>query len=290
MTDNVIITDNKNPAAGIHVRLTRNPEEIEAAQRLRYKVFYEEWGAKPTPEMAREKREFEPFDNIMDHLVVVDPAHGQGNDRIVGTYRLLRDDIARQHGSFYTAQEFDISPFVNSGARLLELGRSCVLPEYRTMPVLQLLWQGIASYVADHKIELMFGCASFRGTDINAIAEPLSYLHHYHLAPENLRPRALEKVFIDMNIMPKESINVRKALFNLEPLIKGYLRVGATIGDGAYVDEQFNSIDVCIVMPTHLITSKYLRHYQRKTQKEISAASNFTQNMPDMNRGSTIKT
>lgn len=254
---------------GIHVRLAETPEEVESAQRLRYKVFYEEWGAKPTPAMIAEKREIEPFDSVMDHLIVVDPARGKGHDAIVGTYRLLRDEVAKKHGKFYTSQEFNIQPFIDSGATLLELGRSCVLPEYRTMPVLQLLWQGIAKYLADHKIEMMFGCASFRGTDVESVSEALSYLHHFHLAPENLRSRALDHVYVNMDRMPRDQIDPRRALLQMEPLIKGYLRVGAMIGDGAYVDEQFNSIDVCIVMPVHLLTAKYLKHYERTTQRTI---------------------
>lgn len=284
--DGSLADTNKN-TNGIHVRLAATSQEIEAAQRLRYKVFYEEWGAIPTPEMVAEKREIETFDQIMDHIIVVDPSRGAGSESIVGTYRLLRDEIARQHGKFYTSQEFDISTFMSSGARLLEMGRSCVLPEYRTMPVLQLLWQGIADYVAEHKIELMFGCASFRGIDVQAVAEPLSYLYHFHLSPENLRPRALDDVYVNMNILPKKDINPRRAIHALEPLIKGYLRAGATIGDGAYIDRQFNSIDVCIVLPTHLVTSKYMRHYQRTTQKELVTHSAFTESMPAMARGTT---
>ena len=169
----------------ISVRLAETQEDIEAAQRLRYKVFYEELNATPTEEMAKARRDINEFDAVADLLVVTDTRLGDGAENIVGTYRLLRQDIAEKYGHFYTSDEFDIAPLVNSGASLLELGRSCVLEPYRTRPVLQKMWGGIAEYVAEHNIGLMFGCASFPGTDVDAIAEQLSYMHHYHLASED---------------------------------------------------------------------------------------------------------
>ena len=254
----------------VYVRLVKRREEIEASQALRYQVFYEECGAMPTEDMARQRRDFDSYDEYTDHLVVLDPSHGVGIDRIVGTYRLLRQDVVEGNDlEFYTAQEFDIRPIYDCGAKLLELGRSCVLPEYRTRPVLQLLWQGIVDYVVEHDIELMFGCASFHGTDVNAIKEQLSYLYHYHLAESSLCPKVLDQYYVEMNILPKESLDVKKIFSSLPPLIKGYLRIGASIGHGAYIDKQFNTIDVCIVMPTFKITDRYRKHLQRKVDKSI---------------------
>lgn len=274
MTNTPIGTDH------ISVRLAESREDIEAAQRLRYKVFYEELNATPTEEMARLRRDLNEFDEVADLLVVTDDRLGEGAENIVGTYRLLRQEIAEKHGDFYTSDEFDISPLINSGASLLELGRSCVLEPYRTRPVLQKMWGGIADYVAEHSVGLMFGCASFPGTDIEAISYQLSYMHHYHLASDDLCPRALDSVYVDMNIHPKESFDAKRIFASLPPLIKGYLRLGASIGDGAYVDEQWNSIDVCIVMPTHLVTEKYFKHYQRKTDKEIMIDGAFAEKHP----------
>jgi putative hemolysin len=248
------------------VRLARGPEEIRAAQRLRYKVFYEEYRAIPDEEMARERRDADAFDAVADHLIVIDESCASAEDGIVGTYRLIRQEAANQHGRFYTSGEYDIGPLQNAGS-LLELGRSCVLAEYRTRPVLQLLWQGILDYVLATRADVLFGCASLVGTDVKSLSQQLAYLYHYHLAPAEMRPRALSSRYVDMNLHAREDINVRKVFSELPPLIKGYLRVGAFIGDGAVVDDQFNTTDVCIVMPTSQIATRYRKHYSRKLNR-----------------------
>lgn len=264
----------------IIVRLARSPAEIVAAQRLRYKVFYEEYNAIADERTLATGMDVDDYDSVTDHLVVVDQGENGDEEQIVGTYRLLRRDIADKFGRFYTSGEYDISPLLNSGAVLLELGRSCVLPPYRTRPVLQKLWQGIAIYVAEHKIGLMFGCASLHGTNIEELAPQLSYLYHYHLAQPELRPRALKDRYVNANIIPKDRIDAKKVFASLPPLIKGYMRLGASIGDGAVIDHQFNTTDVCIVMPTHLITEKYFRHYQRVTNNSIVLDNDFADRMP----------
>ena len=255
----------------IQVRLTDDPDEIRAAQALRYKVFYEEYGAKPNEEMLREKRDIDDYDDITDHLVVIDQDLPEGPDQIVGTYRLLRREVAEKHGQFYTSDEYNIQPLLDSEKDLLELGRSCVLPNYRTRPVLQKLWEGIAHYVADHNIGLMFGCASLHGTDVDALSEQLSYLHHYHRAPDNICPKAVDDRYVDMNIHAKEDLDAKAVFISMPPLIKGYIRLGAHIGDGAVIDHQFNTTDVCIVMPSAAVKEKYVKHYERKTKKVIPA-------------------
>lgn len=250
------------------VRLAKNKDEIEDAQRLRYAVFYEEYGAKPDEKMKAEKRDFDEFDDITDHLVVVVKTPGDKKEKIVGTYRLLRQEVAqRENKSFYSSDEYDISNLIGSGQTLLELGRSCVLSEYRTKPILNLLWQGIADYITDNKIDLLFGCASFQGTNIDDMALQLSYMHHYHSTPDDIAPVALPSRNVEMNIIPKDEINEKRAFASLPPLIKGYLRLGATIGHGAVIDEQFNTTDVCIVVQTHLMTDRYRKYYERKIQK-----------------------
>lgn len=251
----------------ITVRLASSAQEVEAAQRLRYEVFYEEYGAKPDATMAAQRLDFDVYDEYADHLIVVDESGPK--EQIVGTYRMLRREGAEKVGQFYSASEYDISPVLKSGGSLLELGRSCVLAPYRTRPVLQLLWQGIADYITEHDIELMFGCASLHSTDIKSISKPLSYLYHYHLAPEKLRPRAIKGRYINMNIVPQEDIDARRVFAELPPLIKGYLRAGALVGDGAVIDEQFNTTDICIVVQTHLLADRYRKHYERKIQKPL---------------------
>jgi putative hemolysin len=256
----------------ISVRLARSSAEIEAAQKLRYKVFYEEHAARPSEEMERLKLDFDEYDPHADHLVVVDERAGN-KGRIVGTYRLLSRAVAEKYGRFYTSGEYNISSILNSGASVLELGRSCVLPDYRTRPVLQMLWQGIADYVLEHRIEMLFGCASFQGTDPQALARPLSYLYHYHLAPPELCPVALPERYISMNMIPREDINPRAILNELPPLIKGYLRIGSLIGDGAVVDHQFGTTDVCIMLHTQIVANHYRKHYERKGNKTFTAPS-----------------
>lgn len=260
--------DEGSDTGQIHVRQATTPDELYAAQRLRYDVFFKEFGAHPSPDVEAQERDFDHYDDYMDHLIVVDPDVSENNG-VVGTYRLMRAEGAKRAGGFYTASQFDITPLLQSGARLLEVGRSCVLAPYRTMPVLQLLWSGIARYISEHQIDLMFGCASFHGTDPDAIKEELSLLYHNHLAHGELRPRALPDLYVDMDMIPRDQIEPRKVFMMLPPLIKGYLRVGATIGDGAVVDEQFNTTDVCIVMPTYMITDKYLKHYERTFTQPI---------------------
>lgn len=254
----------------VSVRLAQNEEEVRAAQHLRYKVFYEEYEATPTEEMAAQRRDFDSFDDIADHLIVVDSSIADPQARIVGTYRLLRREVADKFGKFYTSDEYNITPLLNSDLTLLELGRSCVLSEYRTRPVLQLLWQGITDYMLDHDIGLMFGCASLQGTDIDSMKIPLSYLHHYHLAPKELRPRALDKHYTNMDLIRKDQLDQKRSFVSLPPLIKGYLRLGATIGDGAVIDRQFNTVDVCIVLEMKHVTDRYLKFYGRKAKRDIS--------------------
>lgn len=258
----------------ISVRLAANKAEIEAAQRLRYEVFYEEQNAIPSEEMAALKMDFDEYDAYMDHLVVVDESLSE-EKQIVGTYRVMRREAAQKLGRFYTDSEFNIKPLLSMGTEVLELGRSCVLAPYRTRHVLQKLWGGIAYYVAEHKIGLMFGCACLEGTDTKILANQLSYLYHYHLAPPALRVRALDERYVDMNIIPKEQLDAKQVFLSLPPLMKGYLRLGASVGDGAIVDEQFNSTDICIIMPTHLVTDKYFKHYQRITNNAITTDDEF---------------
>ena len=250
-------------AGDIELRLAESEAEIRAAQALRYRVFYEEMSAKPTAEMSRLRRDFDSFDEYCDHLLMIDRALGAGAAGVVGTYRLLRRSAAARRGQFYSVDEYDISNILSFPGEILELGRSCVAPTHRQRSILQLMWKGIADYVLYHDIGLMFGCASLPGVDPREHALALSYLYHQHLAPPNFRPRALPGRYVDMNMMPREQVNARAALAQLPPLIKGYLRLGGFVGDGAVVDTQFHTIDVSVVVVTDRVTGKYYRHYTR---------------------------
>jgi L-ornithine Nalpha-acyltransferase len=257
----------------LELRLTRDPAEITAAQQLRYRVFYEEMGAIPTAEMQAARLDADPFDPIADHLVVVDLDRTAARAPcVVGCYRVLRQSVAEGRGGFYTAREFDLSPVRWPRGEMMELGRSCVEPEYRTGAVMQLLWRGIAEYVASHGVGLMLGCASLPGTDPDAAAMVLSFLHHHVLAPVELRPRALADRFVAIDRFPRDAVDSRAALKLLPPLLKAYLRMGGMIGEGAVIDRQFNTIDVCLVLPTERVQASYERHYRPQRTREAAAA------------------
>lgn len=255
------------PSTGIEVRLAANAAELDAAQRLRYDIFYGEWGVSADAATRESRRDHDRFDALMDHLVVIDHSHPTGQAHVVGTYRLLRRDQLSPSDGFYSSGEFNLSPLLETDLRLLELGRSCVAREYRNRHVLKLLWAAITAYVAEHRIDLMFGCASLRGTDPDTLSEVLSFLHHQHLAEPALRPRALAANRVDMNRMPARRVDPRRAMAALEPIIKGYLRAGASVGEGASIDHKFNCIDVCIVLPARQLSRRYLRHLGRSTPR-----------------------
>lgn len=259
-------------SGALEVRLAETDMEVEAAQRLRYRVFYEEMAALPTPQQREEKRDFDHFDDVCDHLLVVDRdcIEEDGQPAVVGCYRLLRDEDAKRVGGFYTSSEYNIEPMLKglpAGTKLLELGRSCVLKEYRSRPsTMQLLWRGVMTYVARFSIDLMFGCASFSGSDTEEFALPLSYLYHNHLAPPEIRVRAQDAHYHNMNLMAKEAIDPKDAVRALPPLLKGYVRAGAMIGDGAVVDKQFHSVDVFIYFPVSKIDARYRSRFQMKKE------------------------
>ena len=250
-------------AGDFEVRLAQTAAEIDAAQALRYRIFYEEMGAHATPEMARLGRDFDDYDQVCDHLLVLDRRRGEGPEGIVGTYRLIRRSAAEKLGRFYSAAEFDIQPMMDVPGEVLELGRSCIASDARNTATMQMLWRGIALYCYHYDIKVMFGCASFPGTDPSQHAQAFSYLYHHHLAPPEIRARALPERYVDMNMMSPDSFDARRAMARVPPLIKGYLRLGGFVGDGAVIDSEFNSTDVFIVVKTELVTEKYIRHYER---------------------------
>lgn len=266
----------------IVLRLAETAEEVIEAQKCRYNVFYEEFGAIPSPEVAHEKRDFDTYDAYADHLILIDKSPHLKQDKIVGTYRLFRTERLPADLPFYTSHEFDITQLLNSGAKLLELGRSCVLPEYRTKYAMQRLWQGIAEYLSEHHIDLMFGCASLQGTDPSAVADQLAYLKYFHAPPEGLCPQAQPDCTKGLTFKAKDDLNARRVFASLPPLVKGYLRLGAYIGAGAYLDKDFNSIDICIVLPTHKVTSKYIKHYERHIDKDVVRESAFAKKFPNL--------
>jgi len=251
----------------LEVRLAQTASEVRQAQKLRYRVFYQEGSAIPDPGRLFARRDVDGFDAICDHLLVIDHAtndsHAKRRPAVVGTYRLLRQSTAEDYGGFYSSAEFDIGALVarHPGTQFLELGRSCVLAPYRNKRTVELLWQGIHAYVLQNRIDVMIGCASLDGTDPKQLATQLSFLYHYARAPEAWRARALPSRYVEMNRMSKEAIDPKLALRALAPLVKGYLRLGCYIGDGAVIDHEFGTTDVLIVLPMSEVKSRYLDHF-----------------------------
>lgn len=247
------------------IRLARDEQDLRASQRLRYEVFVEELGG-DGPLIDHEARlEGDEFDPLYDHLVLIDPGKPADSlDYVVGAYRLLRSDRAAEIGRFYCDEEYDLGPLRASGRRLLELGRSCVHPEHRGGTAMLMLWNALADYVAAHEIEILFGVASFHGTDPEPLKMPLSWLHHNHLAPEGLRPRARESHFQRMDLVPKAALDSRLAQARMPNLIKAYLRLGGFVGEGAFIDHPFNTTDVLLLMDTKSMSEKHRDFYARR--------------------------
>jgi len=256
----------------LEVRLSRRWRDIKLAQRLRYKVFYEEMSAIPSLRAELRRRDEDPYDAVCDHLLVVDGATPlafepwgglRRNSKVVGTYRVLRQEIAERSLGFYTQGEYDIAPLIRAKPhyRFMELGRSCVLEPYRNKRTVELLWHGLWTYVREHKVDVMIGCASLPGTDPDQHAMALSFLHYNALAPEEWRCRAHDHLHVDMARLPRDQVDAKAALKSLPPLVKGYLRLGAYVGDGAVIDHQFGTTDVLIVLPVEKIDPRYFGHF-----------------------------
>ncbi|MCP8938079.1 GNAT family N-acetyltransferase [Alsobacter sp. SYSU M60028] len=253
----------------LEVRLARSRKDIRRAQRLRYDVFFREMNAMAGAMNRLRRLDVDPFDSICDHLLVIDHAAGASRDggaakpRIVGTYRLLRQEVAERHFGFYTQDEFDVAPLLarHPGKRFLELGRSCVMPAYRDKRTVELLWHGIWAYVLHHRVDVMFGCASFDTLDPAALEAPLSFLREHALAAPEWRASALPHRTLDVRHAPRNEIAARRALSDLPPLIKGYLRVGASIGEGAVADRRFGTTDVLVVLPVSHINPRYIGYF-----------------------------
>ncbi len=255
----------------LEVRLARTWAEIKLAQRLRYQVFYEEMSAVPTRLAQFRRRDEDAYDALCDHLLVVDldqtkPGRAGRPERpkVVGTYRILRQEVADRGPGFYSASEYDIAPLLNdksSTHRFMEVGRSCVLAPYRSKRSVELLWHGLWTYVRENRIDVMIGCASFEGIDLEEHKMALSYLHHRALAPEVWRCRARDQFYISMNRVPMAEIDQKAALKAMPPLVKAYLRLGAYFGDGAVIDRQFGTTDVLVIMPVANIDPRYFEHY-----------------------------
>lgn len=244
------------------IRFARDADDIRAAQRLRYRVFVEELGGTGPLVDHAARLEADALDPYFEHLLLIDPTRDEG-DHVVGAYRLLSDARAAEAGGFYSESEYNLTPLVQSGRKLLELGRSCVHPEHRGGLAMYHLWSALARYVTEQEIDILFGVASFHGAEPERHAQALSLLYRRHLAPEDLRVRARDEVYHNMDLLPEEAIRPRQGMLETPALIKAYLKLGGFVGDGAFLDRDFNTTDVCLILDTARMNAAQKAIYTR---------------------------
>jgi putative hemolysin len=249
------------PGPSFVVKIADCEADLRAAQRLRYDVFVRELGGGGDMVDHENGLEQDRFDPFYDHLILRDEAIEDAP--VVGVYRLLRGDRAEALGQFYSEGEYDLSQLRKTGRKLLELGRSCLHPDYRGGAAMYHLWNGLSNYVTRYEIDILFGVASFHGTDIEALKTPLSLLHNRHLAPADLRVRAQDAHFQSMDLVPEDQIDRKTAMLQVPSLIKAYLRMGGFVGEGAYVDHEFNTTDVCLVLDTAQLNNNQRDRYAK---------------------------
>lgn len=266
-------------SGSLEIRLATTKKDIRQAQRLRFKVFYEEGGAVAQGGAALVRRDICRFDKYCDHLLVFDMAarnsFGRVKPKVVGTYRLLRREVAARHGGFYSQSEFDIAPLIarHGDKNFLELGRSCVHAKYRSKRVIELLWRGLWIYAKHHDVDVLIGCASLPGVNPLALALPLSFLHHQASADARWQVSPHQGRAVPMGILEKAAVDARKAVAALPPLLKAYLRVGAKFGNGAVVDKQFGTVDVFTIVPLAEIEDRYIAYFASPEDVKASAAA-----------------
>ena len=246
--------------SSFEVRLASSDEDILDAQKLRYRVFYEELDAQPSAQSAHYKREVDKYDWQAEHLLIID----KSSNRLVACYRLMRRERLSADTRFYSESEFDLTNFLSHplASSCVELSRACVEKGYRTSLIPIIILRAIVRYIEHHKIGLLFGCGSLPGTDLKVLAMPLSWMYHHHLAPESLRVSPLPHLFERMDLVPKEELDFKRALSAMPPLIKGYLRMGCLVGDGAVIDRQFQTTDTFIALTNESSLDEH-RYFQR---------------------------
>ncbi len=246
------------------VRLTHTKEERRMVRALRYDVFVEEEGANPTAEQKELHEEFDEFDKYAEYMAVFH------NGKIVGTYRIIDKKAADKMGGFYTETEFNISKIKKASDNIAEMSRACVAREYRENAlVMRMLWAGLSEYVLRRRIAVLFGVASWVGQKPVESAQAISYLYYNYLSPLRLRARVIPERFADgvdqrmskMNILPRAFVDEEIAKKQMTPLIKGYLRMGATFGQGVFIDKPFNTYDVFVMLQTKNMDAAYQKHF-----------------------------
>ncbi len=248
------------------VKIADQSLELKKAQALRYSVFFKEQKAKQSISKKILRLDYDKVDKFADHLIVIDRNRESIKNKIVGTYRLVRGNVASHFGGFYTSSEFDLTKILNSYKpnQILELGRSCVHKDYRNGTIMNLLWKAVAEYIKKYDIKILLGCASFQGTDVMEYANELSYLRHNFSLPDELSVKSLDRKIYNDYKKNNSDINDLKTFLKLPPLIKGYLRVGGKVSYDCFVDYEFNTIDLCMIVNTEKIDSRYKKKFLNK--------------------------
>jgi putative hemolysin len=236
----------------LKVELALSTSDVRAAQRLRYQVFAEEMGAQVNGREPGLDEDF--FDPWCEHLLVRDCDTGG----VVGTYRILTAERARQLGAFYSETEFDLTRLLLLRPRMVEIGRACVDARYRSGPAIMLLWQGLAQFMRERSYEYLIGCASVSMQDGGVNAQRV----YEHIQPRHLAP-------IEYRVFPRHRLAPRDGTVppagsgpvRVPSLLKGYLRLGAWIGGEPAWDPDFNTADLFVFLPLARVEARYARHY-----------------------------
>lgn len=251
------------PQPDFEVIFAGTAEEMRAAQALRYDIFVRELGADGALVDHVNGLERDRFDAFSRHLLLLDRTRGETvAKQVVGAYRLLDQAGAAQAGGYYSEHEYDLGKLMNTNRKLLELGRSCLHREYRGGTAMFHLWSALAEHILSDKVDILFGVASFHGCDTQALAQPLSLLHHRHLAPQALRVTARQPS-APLDLVEGEQLDRKAAMLQIPALIKAYLRLGGVVGQGAYLDHAFNTTDVCLILDVANMSEKQRRLYTR---------------------------
>lgn len=233
----------------LYFSLARTPEEVKEAQRLRYKIFAEEMGARLNGHDGLDK---DGFDAFCEHLLVRDNDSG----KVVGTYRILDPHMANEAGGYYSAGEFDITRLQHLAPSMVEVGRSCVHRDYRNGASIALLWAGLAKYMQTHHYDYLIGCASIGMADGGRQAASLyRELSQKYLAP--VEYRVFPRCPLPLDALEHEENPV------CPPLLKGYLRLGAWICGEPHWDADFNTADVLVMLPLARLNRRYFEHFMK---------------------------
>ena len=243
-----------------YVKLADSKNEIKSAQKLRYQVFFSERNKKKIFNIDNFRKDSDKYDNYCDHIVVIHKKSKFSKNKIVGTYRLLKQSVAENKSGFYSSEEYNLTKLLNSNKYLnmLELSRSCISKDFRNKNVLQLMWKEIYKYIENNKVDAMFGTASFLDTNLYKLSNQLIYLNHSHKMPNDIMVNALDKCRAKIDYTRNIKMNL-KLVKSLPTLIKGYLKLNAYIGDGAVVDHKFKTTDIFVFLPVNNINFQYVK-------------------------------